>query len=267
MKLLSKHIFLFFISTFFTIGIAGAALWGLQDVKANIDQLLQGDVRINDLANKFGRELSKSREAEKQFFVFPDNLKQQNKFIISWNKSYDLILVNYFDELDLLLRKSNDRDKLTMVAQARQLMNQNLAEWKKITDKFKQTKSYRAVVKAEYGPFLDRTEKIEDFASRLIEGSLQDVLNSRQKLNNTRAQMELVIQGILLAAILWGLFVPLIVARRLKGLVGRMIKITEEIGRGQAGSELNVSRGDELGELANSITRMQRSVQAMMKNR
>ncbi|MEN8135482.1 MAG: HAMP domain-containing protein [Thermodesulfobacteriota bacterium] len=265
MKLLTKQFLTFFVGSIFTLAVAGTAIWGFKDLERVTDQLLLVDIKINALANDFSREIAKSRRAEKEFFIFPNKRAKQVKYIANWHKSYDLIMAEYLEELDLLLGKNKDREKLVMTARARELMNANIAGWKDVTDKFKRTKSYNSVNKAEYGLFKKRTNEIEDISAKLIDESMNDVFESRQKLQTERALTENLIKGIFIAALLWGLLAPIFFARRLTDAIKNITKVTEEISRGRLGINLKVTRKDELGDLAAAINRMQRSLMIMIK--
>lgn len=265
MKLLTKHFLIFFVGSIFTLAIAGAALWGLKNLEEVTDQLLMVDVRINALANDFAREIAKSRRAEKEFFIFPGNRVKQNKYIVKWNTSYNLVMTEYFEQLNPLLRQNNDTVKLAMVARARELMNDNVAEWKAVTDKFKQTKSYDSVNTAEYGVFKERTHEIEDISVKMINDSIEDVFKSRQKLQTNRNNIENLVTGIFIAAFIWGILAPILFARRMVSVIATLTKVTDEISRGQIGAKLEINRKDEFGDLATAIVRMQRSLQIMFR--
>ncbi len=265
MKLLTKQFLTFFVGSLFTLAVAGTAFWGFKSLEKVTDQLLMVDVKINVLANNFSREMAKSRRAEKEFFIFPDNPAKQVKYIADWHKSYDLIMSEYLAELDILLWKNNDNEKLAMTTRARKLMTANITIWKTVTDKFKSTKSYDTVNRAEYGLFKERTHEIEDISVKLIEGSIKDVFESRQKLQSERALNENLIKGIFIAALLWGLLAPIFFARRLTAVIKNITRVTQEISRGRIGINLPVERKDELGDLAAAINRMQRSLVIMIK--
>jgi methyl-accepting chemotaxis protein len=265
MKLLTKQFLTFFVGSIFTLALAVTALWGFKSLEMVTDQLLMVDVKINALANDFSREFAQSRRAEKEFFIFPDNPAKQVKYIANWHKSYDLIMSEYLENLDLLLGKNKDREKLLMTATARALMDANIADWQTVTDEFKKNKSYDSVNKAEYGLFKKRTNEIENIAGTLIAESMKDVFESRQKLQTERARTENLIKGIFIAALLWGLLAPIFFARRLTAAIKDITKVTEEISRGRLGINLKVDREDELGDLAAAINRMQRSLMLMIK--
>jgi methyl-accepting chemotaxis protein len=265
MKLLTKQFLTFFVGSIFTLTVAGTAIWGFRGLELVTDQLLLVDVKINALANDFAREIAKSRRAEKEFFIFPDKPAKQVKYIANWHKSYDLIMSEYLEELDLLLGKNNDSEKMAMTTRARKLMNANIVGWKTVTDKFKRTKSYDSVNKAEYGLFKKRTHEIENISAKLIDDSINDVLESRRKLQTERVLTENLIKGIFVAALLWGLLAPIFFTRRLTAFIKNITTVTEEISRGRIGIKLKVNRKDELGDLAAAVNRMQRSLVIMIK--
>lgn len=265
MKLLTKQLLTFFVGSLFTLAAAGTAFWGFKSLEKVTDQLLLVDVKINVLANNFSREMAKSRQTEKEFFLFPDNPAQQVKSLADWHKSYDLIMAEYLAELDILLWQNNDREKLAMTTRARKLMTANITIWKNVTDKFKSTKSYESANQVEYVLFKERTHEIETLAVKLIDGSLNDIFESHQKLQTKRALNENLIKGIFIAALLWGLLAPIFFARRLTAVIKNITGVALEISRGRIGTKLNVDRKDELGDLAAAINRMQRSLVIMIK--
>lgn len=265
MKLLTKQFLIFFVGSIFTMAVAGSAIWGFQNLEKVTDQLLMVDVKINSLANNFAREIAESRRAEKEFFIFPEKPKKQLKYIVNWNKSYDLVLSDYLNGLEPLLKKNNDNEKLVMVARVRELMEENIDTWKIVTDKFQLTKSYDSVNQAEYGVFKKKTHKIEDIATKLINDSMADVGKNRQKLHSTRQLTENLIKGIFVIALLWGFLAPIFFARRMTSAIVEMTKVATAISQGRIGVNLKIDRKDELGDLAVAITRMQKSLQIIIR--
>ena len=265
MKMLTKQFLIFFVGSLFTLGVACVAIWGFNNLNTVTDQLLTVDVKINALSNNFARELAKSRRAEKEFFIFPDKPHKQVKYIAKWNKSYDAIISEYLVELDKLLRTNRDSTKLAMVVKAKELMNANIDEWKVVTDRFIEFKSYDMVNKAEYGVFKKRTHELEDISVGLIDGSMKDVVESRMELQSERTSIENLIKGIIVFAVIWGGLAPIFFSRRLTSVIKSITKVTDEISRGRIGTPLQVNRKDELGDLASAITRMQKSLQIIIK--
>jgi methyl-accepting chemotaxis protein len=265
MKLLTKQFLAFLIGSLFTLGVAGTALWGFKNLEVVTDQLLSIDVRVNALANDFARELAKSRRAEKEFFIFPDKPEKQVKYISKWSKSYNMILEDFLNELNTLLRSKGDSIKLAEVAKATNLMNENIDEWKIVTDNFIRSKSYDQVNNAEYGVFKKRTHELEDISAALIATSMEDVVESRQQLKEVRDLNEMIIKGLFVVSLIWAILFPMLFSRKMSGDIKKITKVADEISRGKIAAKLVLKRKDELGELAIAITRMQKSLMIIIR--
>ncbi len=91
MKIRTQYYLAFLSSLIITFAVIGTSFWGLSSLKSTTDYLVQVNSAVLENSNLFEKELAKSRRAEKEFFIFPKNLAKQEKYIQSWNSSYNKI--------------------------------------------------------------------------------------------------------------------------------------------------------------------------------
>ncbi len=264
MSLKLKFLLSYLTCTLITVAVIVFTLISFRNIGRMTDTLVQHDVKVHEYANYFSRELAHSRRAEKEFFIFPRNEKKQLKYVVKWKKSYGKIRDEYIPMLETLYRESNDTASLAMLAEARKLMNENMADFDTVVAKFKKTKSYDAVNKAEYGRFKDRTHIIEDISQKLGEAAMRNVRTGWQKLSTLRQETGFILQIVFGFAILWGLVLPIVFAGRLSRSLAYLTKLADDISQGRLGEEIRMRRRDELGKLAKAIGRLQKSMQMVM---
>lgn len=263
MRLWIKYLIASMSVTILTIGVAGVSFWGLQQLRESTDTLVEINHKIYTTANMFGKELAHSRRAEKEFFIFPDNPDKQLKYVVKWKKSYSKIR-GYLNELDALFRITNNTSMLSVLDEASIMMHKNELEFAAVVDKFRETKSYDTVNKAEYGSFKKRTHKLEDISVQMSKFGLVSVGNNWIDLKVIQSNTQLRMMTISIVAILWGLLLPLFLAKRIVETLGYLTEISNKISLGNLDETIHLDRKDELGELAKAIQRMQRSLKNML---
>lgn len=264
MKILPKYLIFFFISTSFTMGVAGVSLWGVNGLSGTSDQLFERDMVINSHLSKFTVELSRLRQVEKEFFAFADTPSRQGKYIIVWNNLYSAILEDIIPVLEGQLREKNATRELAMVARIRELMEENSLEWQRVTKKFSETGSFDAVNMSEYGIFKKRMNELEDIAAQMTENSVTDLEDIRETLQATMSRIELLIKIMLTLSILWGVGGAYVIARRMSGVITEITVMAEQLSCGRVTDDLKVERSDELGDLATALSRIQKSMRILL---
>ena len=66
-------------------------------------------------------------------------------------------------------------------------------------------------------------------------------------------------------AIIWGLLLPALLSRRLTAYILKLTEVSTKISQGKLTSKVPTGRSDELGNLANSIELMQKSLIFMLR--
>ena len=117
---------------------------------------------------------------------------------------------------------------------------------------------------AEYGTFKKKTHILEDTAAEIYKYGLTEVEKGRELFYKSQKQTRYIINAICIVATLWGLFIPILLSRRLTSVILYLTKVSDNISRGKLKEEIMANRKDELGDLARSIKRMQKSLQIMM---
>ncbi len=261
---LKLKIFLAFLTcTLITIGVIVFTLISFRNIGRMTDTLVH-DVRINENANYFAKELARSRRLEKEFFIFPRNEKKQLKYVVAWKKSYTRIRDEFIPQIETRYQESNDTASLAKLAEVKKLMNENMVDFDKVVARFKKTKSYAAVNKAEYGTFKDRTHVIEDIADKLGRDAMRKVNIGWQKLTSMRQETGFILQIVFGVSVLWGVFLPVFFAGRLSRAITYLTKMANDISQGRMGEEIRMRRRDEVGKLAKALVRLQKSMRMVM---
>ncbi len=265
MGLKLRFLLAFLSCTLITLAVIVFSLVSFRKIGGLTDTLVQRDIKINEYSNFFARELARSRQAEKDFFIFPRNEEKQLKYMVKWKKSYTKIRDEYIPMLESLYREAGDTAALAKLAKIRQLMKENMTAFEVYTAKFKKTKSYNRVNRAEYGEFKDRTHIIEDIVEEMVKSSLVNVRRGWQRLITERQETGFILQISFAAALLWGILLPVVFAGRLTRAIVYLTKIADDISQGRLGEEIRLRRRDELGRLAQAIGRLQKSMQMIME--
>ena len=264
MKIRTQYYLAFLSSLIITFAVAVAAIWGVSNLKSTTDYLVQVNSAVLENSNFIEKELAKSRRAEKEFFIFPDKPAKQSKYVRSWNGSYDRIY-GYIGELRTLFTGTGNTTMLAKLDEVETAMAANEKEWKIVVKKFQETKSYDMVNKAEYGSFKMKTHLIEEISAKMTEFGMNEVAKGRQELAEIQSKVCSIIQGITVLAIIWGLLLPALLSRRLTAYIHKLTEVSTQISHGKLTSKVPTGRSDELGDLANSIELMRRSLTMILK--
>ncbi len=264
MKIRIEYLIAFLSCTLITFVIVGVSFWGFNRLEVTTDYLVNINSRVLEHATSFEKDLAKSRRAEKEFFIFPNNIKKQDKYIKKFNYHYAEVR-RHIANLTRLLNKIGNPEIQQILPRCTSLMNKNERLWNIVTVKYKDTKSYDEVNTAEYGLFKKNTHVLEDSSAQITGYGLAEVEKGRKTLMDTQAKTRLAIQIITAIALLWGILLPIFLTKKLTATILYLAKVTDDISRGKIGIEIQVSRKDELGVLANSIIRMQKSLRILLK--
>ena len=263
MKIRAKYLIAFLSGTVITVIIVGVSLWGLTSLRKTTDYLVTVNSRVLEFASNFDKELAHSRRAEKEFFIFPNNRAKQAKYIGKWKGAYKKIR-GYLDELERLFLGENNAEMFTLVTQARNVMDENETLFASVIVKFRQTGSYDAVNRAEYGTFKEKTHILEGIAVTMSQYGLAEVEKGREVLAKTQSRTQWTIQIISILAIIWGVVIPLVLSKRMTATIVYLTQISNDISKGEMEKEITVASRDEVGDLALSIKRMQTSIKIML---
>ncbi|PKL51908.1 MAG: hypothetical protein CVV37_03975 [Nitrospira bacterium HGW-Nitrospira-1] len=264
MKLRTKYLISFFSSTLITLVIVGLSIFGFYRLDKTTNYLVTVNSRVMEYSNLYEKELAKSRRAEKEFFIFPDNLTKQIKYINAWKNSMDTIN-DYLKELNDLFIHEQRGNLSNKVIQAENIVAKNRLEWDRVVTKFQETRSYDTVDKAEYGKFKEQTHTLEDIGKEISAYALSEVEKGRLEINRIQKQTDIWIKLIAIAAVLWGFIAPIIFARQMTSTIIYLSKIANDISKGDMEQEIEVNRKDELGDMAQSIKRLQTSMRVIFK--
>ena len=264
MRIRTKHLLAFLSATVITFMVVGVSLWGFYTLQKTTDYLVLVNSKVLEEANSLDKELAHSRRAEKEFFIFPDNPEKQAKYIGSLKKSYQKMRQHLF-QLERLFQGENNIAMLKMIERANEILTDNEVTFDVVVEKFTKSKSYDEVNKAEYGTFKERIHTLEDIAVKITQYGLSEVEKGRQSLEDTQKKTMLAIWVISIIAVLWGIFVPIIMSRRLTRTILYLTNISNDISKGKIDKKIQVTSKDELGELAGSIQRMQTSISIMLE--
>lgn len=217
-----------------------------------------------EFANLYEKDLAQSRRAEKEFFIFPNKPKKQDKYVHKWKGSMD-ILARYLEELEGLLTTEKHNDLVKKITQAKNIISENRALWEIVVKKFQNTKSYDTVNNAEYGTFKKRIHVLEDIGKELSAYAFSEVEKGRKEIDKIQHQTNLLIKIITFLAVFWGILIPIFFARQMTSTIIYLSRIADDISRGKIDQQIKVTRKDELGDLALAIKRLQTSTRIMLR--
>ncbi len=264
MKIRTQYFLAFLSATLLTVILAGTGWWGFNNLRNTTDYLVRINSSVLEYSALFEKSLAQSRRAEKEFFIFPDNKDKQDKYIEKWENSYGKINV-YIKKLRTLFEEAGNVDMLAKLDQAEKAMAANENDFAAVIQKYQDSKSYDLVNKAEYGIFKDRTHLLETISSEMTQFGLQEVAQGREKL--AKVQQQLFSSGLIITfiALVLGMFVPLVLSKRLTSYILQLTHATTEISRGNITVEMPPGRKDEIGDLANAIELIRKSLKIMLK--
>ncbi len=264
MKLQAKYLIAFLSNTLITLIVVGLSGFGFYQLNKTTNYLVTVNSRVLEYANLFEKNLAQSRRAEKELFIFPNKPEKQRKYVKSWNGSMDAI-DEYLQELEDLFIHVQHKALLNKILQAKKIVAENRREWATVVTNFQKTKEYDTVNKAEYGIFKKRIHTLENIGKEISAYGLTEVEKGRLEIDKIQKQTDMLIKIAAVIALLWGILVPIIFARQMTSTIVYLSQVADNISKGKIGQEIKVDRKDELGDLAQSIKRMQTSLRIMLK--
>ncbi len=264
MKLQGKYLISYMSSTLITIIVVALSIFGFYQLNKTTNYLVTVNSRVLEYANLYEKVLAQSRRAEKEFFIFPNNLQKQGKYVKKWNESMGSI-DGYLEKLESIFVQEKHQILLDKVVDAKALVVENRAEWAIVVTRFQETKSYDTVNKAEYGKFKERVHVLEGIGEEISTYGFSEVKKGRKEIDKIQQQSKLLLQVISVVAILWGIIIPIVFARKMTSTIIYLSRIADDISKGKISQEIKVTRTDELGDLAHSIKRMQTSLRIMLE--
>lgn len=264
MKLQAKYLLTFLSSTLITLVVVGLSIYGFYELNKTTNYLVTVNSRVLEYANLYEKNLAMSRRAEKEFFIFPNNPQKQDTYIKDWENAMDTI-VGHLKALEDLFIVEQRKALLNKIIQAKNIIAENRVEWAMVVTKFQETKSYDTVNNAEYGKFKERVHVLEEIGIEISAYGLENVTKGRNAIDAIQKKTNMLIKLVTIVAVLWGIIVPIIFARQMTSTIIYLSKIADDISKGKIGQEIKVTRKDELGDLAQSIKRMQTSLRIMLE--
>lgn len=264
MKLQTKYLLTFLNSTLITLVVVALSIYGFYRLTNTTNYLITVNSRVMEYANQYEKNLAQSRRAEKEFFIFPDNPEKQAKYVKSWDSSMNTVQDN-LEKLEKLFTIDKKESFLEKILQAKRIIKENRREWDIVVTKFKETKSYDTVNKAEYGTFKKRVHILEEIGKEISIYGVAEMEKGRQEIDKTEKQTQTMIKIVAAVAVFLGIIIPIVFARHMTSTIVQLSEIADDISRGKIGQEIGVVRKDELGDLAQSIKRMQTSFRIMLE--
>lgn len=264
MKIRTQYFLAFLSSTLFTLILAGIGLWGFNNLQGSTDYLVKVNSSVLEYSSLFEKVLAQSRRAEKEFFLFPDKPEKQEKYITSWGDSYSQIYA-YIGELRNLFEQTKNTAMLARLDEAQIAMRENENDFVVVIEKFQESKSYDLVNAAEYGAFKGRTHTIEDISSAMTQFGLKEVARGRVELASMQKQVLILGRVVTLIAMVLGVLMPFFLSNHMTRYILKLTDCTIQISRGNLTGELPLGRKDELGDLANAIDLIKKSLNIMLK--
>jgi len=264
MKLRTRYLLAFSSNTLITLIVVGLAIFGFYRLNGTTNYLVTINSEVLQYASLYEKNLAQSRRAEKEFFIFPDKPAKQDHYVKEWNDSIDRSVSNLKKLEDLFIQIQNE-DLLQRVLEAQKIITKNRHDWATVVRKFKAGQDYDSVNNAEYGVFKKRTHILEDTGRKISNYGLVEVKEGRGEIARTQKQTMQLMYLVAGFAALWGILVPIILARQLTNAILYLSRVAGDISKGKIGQKIELNRKDELGDLAHAIGLIQISLRILIK--
>jgi methyl-accepting chemotaxis protein len=243
-----------------TIGVAGAALWGLATIQKAAHQAVEVDARMSRLASQISTQTLLARRYEKDFFLNLDDRDARASYEEQWHHA-DKALGEAIEAFAVAAATSEDNQQVAVWRTALSHYQEGFAQIKSAIDLHTITTPQAA--NAALAPFKDSIRTLTDSALEVAQRKAAAAEQAEATLDkgiaDTTWQLLAIVALALAVAAVWSIVFP----GRLMRPMAALQQATSRLASGDLTARVDLVRTDELGLLAASFNHMAASLQAM----
>ena len=243
-----------------TVGVAGAALWGLSTIHKAAQQAVEVDGHMSRLANDIAIETLLARRYEKDFFLNLDDADARAGYEEQWQRA-STALGQAIEAFAAAAATTEDYQQVATWRAALSRYQEGFAQVKRATAAGTITTPQAA--NNALAPFKDSIRTLTDaaleVAQRKAVAAEQAEATLEKSIADTTWQLLAIVALALVVAAIWSIVFP----GRLMRPMAALQQATSHLASGDLTARVDLVRSDEFGLLAASFNHMAASLQAM----
>jgi len=259
MKLRTQYFLAFSTLTLLAFITIAFSLWAFNNQQQTTNRLLNKDSRAFEYASLFEKDLAQADRAAKGFIIDSGNEVNQAGFLTTWEKKYSSIKKD-LAALQASAGRNSPSSLQAATKEAATLIDANTDLFYVLIDKIPQ----QIIPSPEYDIFLQNNGHLESLALHITQVTGKELAKGRTQIAFNQQAIKQAMTIIAVLAILCGLLLPVILSSRLSKFILNLTAASNALSLGDLNTEISVNRKDELGDLARSIKRMQKSFKIIM---
>ncbi|HEY6079871.1 MAG TPA: methyl-accepting chemotaxis protein, partial [Polyangiaceae bacterium] len=235
------------------LALAGSGYWGLSNVTATAENILNVHVVEADLSGQVQVATLNLRRYEKDYFLADDGPKR-GEYMTKW-KSANQTLLSLLDKLGRLVHSDRER---AQVAAMRTAMSGYEDGFLKVRDGVERgTHADGTAANLAMEPFKEHVRSLEAnaniFRAENLDGVHEELMHQSQ-----RSALAMTVFGILVVVI--SILLSIVITRSVTLPLGEVVRIAERVAQGDLRVKVAAPRSDEIGRLQQAIGDMLKSL-------
>ena len=243
-----------------TVGVAGAALWGLTTIHTSIQQGVEVDGRMSRLSSQIAIQTLLTRRYEKDVFLNLNAADTRASYEEQWQHA-DADLTQAIDAFAAVATNAADQQQVATWRGALSHYEEGFAQIKGAIVAGSITTPQAA--NEALTPFKDSIRTLTDsaleVAQRKAVAAQQAESAIEESITGVTWQLLVIIALVLVVGLVWSIIFP----ARLMRPVAALQLVTNQLASGNLTARVDLVRNDELGLLAASFNHMAASLQTM----
>jgi methyl-accepting chemotaxis protein len=243
-----------------TLGVAGAALWGLTTIRTSIQQGVEIDGRMNRLASQIAVQTLLVRRYEKDFFLNLNDADTRASYEEQWQRA-DSNLTQAIEAFAAEATNAADQQQAAAWRTALSRYEEGFAQIKRAIVVGSITTPQAA--NDALTPVKDHVRTLTDSALEVAQhkaaAAQQAESATDDGITSVTWQLLTIIALVLVVGVVWSIIFP----GRLMRPIAALQLATNQLASGNLTARVDLVRNDELGLLASSFNHMAESLQSM----
>jgi methyl-accepting chemotaxis protein len=243
-----------------TVGVAGAAIWGLTTIHTSARQAVEVDGRVSRLASQVAIQTLLARRYEKDFFLNLDAADARANYEEQWQRA-DTALGQAIEAFAAVTASADDQRQVAAWRAALSHYEEGFAQVKRAIVAGSITTpqaANNALVPFKEG-IRTLTDSALEVAQRKAVAAEQAESTLDKSVADTTWQLFAIVVLALVVAVVWSIVFP----TRLMRPMAVLQQATNRLASGDLTARVDLVRSDELGLLASSFNHMAASLQTM----
>jgi methyl-accepting chemotaxis protein len=236
------------------LALAGSGYWGLSNVAATAEHILDVDVAGADMAGQVHSNALELRRYEKDYFLNLANQKERDEYLQKWQASKEQ-MVQRLDKLNGLLDHDTERNRLAGMRTALAAYGEGFDKVHDLVQAGKITTGVEA--NQALVPYKDKIRALEDSADLFRH---ENMLETRQVIKEQTGRSTLTMSIIVVLATVTSVLLSVFITRSVTLPLTEVVAAAERVARGDLRVVVTQNRGDELGRLQGAISEMLKSL-------